>query len=598
MTVTSLAYPRAMRTALLLIGLLATSARADRNVILLVQGDAAFGPAWPAAQRAASALAELHPDLRLYGDKIRIQGSLDLGPAPTDHMHFLKLGIESAAATLNTKTGRKIIVIVGDGSISPDYETDSYRIDLSQIEIHAIVTDPASSEKLGRIIHWAAAGSELRAATIDALPDQARALVADLESHAASDRSVFGFPQESRPAAGEPVMPEEPVPPPKPQQKPEEPPPAPVVETPPPVLKIKKFELAAGGYIQPQFRLRQSAPALGDETALDGFRLSRARAILEGTYHLDEPTDVFAHTEANLTSSFSLLDAYIALRGDFGMDRRAGWRIRLGQQYTPFSRQTFVSDAESQLPEKSQLAQGGSNATTVTPNRQLGLSVTANLPYVPWVELSLGAFNGKGINLVDNSDSNLMYVGRLAIRPIAPRAPITEGPFGPDQLSVAVDGAWVVADQGVSGGKETTLTSKYVGIDGFASWRGLSAEFEWAYVRRDYNITGPGETSFGEQGLNLQAGYLLPILGKHLEVSARMEEIDRNDTIPITMPGDPNQSQRLWWLCVTWYQLQHNLKLQLAGVHVDEIEDRVGGTNASAVYPNDFLLLQATVRYL
>ena len=92
-----------------------------------------------------------------------------------------------------------------------------------------------------------------------------------------------------------------------------------------------------------------------------------------------------------------------------------------------------------------------------------------------------------------------------------------------------------------------------------------------------------------------QVAYLLPLAGyvaDKLEVGARFEEIDRNDTLPIVGLGDANQSLRYYTGVVSWYQDGHDLKVQLQASHIEEIED-LDQNLMDATYANDTILLQA-----
>ena len=80
-----------------------------------------------------------------------------------------------------------------------------------------------------------------------------------------------------------------------------------------------------------------------------------------------------------------------------------------------------------------------------------------------------------------------------------------------------------------------------------------------------------------------------------LEIGARVEEIDRDDTDPIEMAGDPNQSLRVYTAVISYYLRQHQMKIQVAGYHVQEIENRTA-TGADATYPDDQILAQITYR--
>jgi hypothetical protein len=74
-----------------------------------------------------------------------------------------------------------------------------------------------------------------------------------------------------------------------------------------------------------------------------------------------------------------------------------------------------------------------------------------------------------------------------------------------------------------------------------------------------------------------------------------VEEIDRNDTIPIPAPADPAQSVRSLTAVASYYLRMHTLKAQLAFTHFEELEDQTA-SGAKATFDNDQLLLQVTYR--
>jgi len=283
------------------------------------------------------------------------------------------------------------------------------------------------------------------------------------------------------------------------------------------------LKVRLGGYIQPQIRLRQNSPAPFDE---DGFRLRRAR--LTASASRDFPgLELHVKMEAELTPEFQLMDAYAGARGD--LVAGGAWQVDFGQVKAPFSRQTLLSDAVLQLPEKAQL-------TSLASDRQLGARFIVNLPAVPQVEISGGMFNGEGRNQIENIDQKFLYVGRLAFRPIGWDAPMIESGFGPDQLSFAVSAGRNVSDLG---SYDQTIT--LLGADAFFSMYGVSGTVE--YLWRKTDISSDVSPDFESQGLNVQAGYLLPIPGfeRMLEVAGRYEEFDLrypNADFPILGPGD------------------------------------------------------------
>ncbi len=341
--------------------------------------------------------------------------------------------------------------------------------------------------------------------------------------------------------------------------------------------------VGVGGVVQPQVRWQQqddSAKVINPQES--GFVIRRTRAWLFGDIAWNK-VKFEARVEAELMPQFQLLDAYVAASADLPGGGR--WRIGLGQQFAPFSRQTVMPAAEFQMVEPALL-------TNFTPGRQIGITALLSVPYAPWIELSGGAFDGEGVDVVENIDSNFMYVGRLAFRPIGPRARTTESALGEDQLVVAGDVSYNVRNLGDY--DETTLLA---GADAFFSKWGLSAYGEFLWGQVTYPASSPKQ-NYKLRGINAQAGYLLPIPGvlfRRLEVAARYEEIQPNTVLQIEGPGDPNQHRASVVGEINYYHRGHSLKVQLAWSHNLELQ-KVDRNGNRAEYANDTLVLMVTGR--
>jgi hypothetical protein len=345
----------------------------------------------------------------------------------------------------------------------------------------------------------------------------------------------------------------------------------------------KDYEIYVGGLAQPQLRWEQEDPNVTETNPRNsGFALHRARLIAAGALHgwsiLWE-----ARVEAEMVPSFQLLDAWLSGSGE--LVRGGHWRIMAGQQFAPFSRQTILPAHTLQMNDFAQLV-------SLTPGRQLGLTATLALPFVPSVQITGGIFNGKGINIVENLDQNLMYVGRLAYRPIGERAPLMESALGPDAVWIAADVSYTKKKAG-----DFNEFDLLVGADAFFSWKGLSAYAEYLWGNITYSAGAPKQ-AYHEQGFNAQAGYLLPIPGRlyrRFEVAFRFEAVAPNQTVPITGPGDPTQARAAYVAGINYFHRGHNLKLQLNYTHNQELDDLdVAGRKAS--YDNDSVVVQLTWR--
>jgi hypothetical protein len=338
-----------------------------------------------------------------------------------------------------------------------------------------------------------------------------------------------------------------------------------------------------GGVAQPEGQWQQQDPSVMITNPRNsGFALHHARLIAAGGINgWNVRWD--ARVEMEMVPAFQLLDAWLA--GTKELPRAGSLRVTFGQQFAPFSRQTMLPLHTLQMVDYAQL-------TTLAPGRQLGLSANLALPVVPWVQVSAGLFNGKGINIVENLDQNLEYVGRLEFKPIGTRAPAIESALGPDVVSVAGDISWTKQKLG-----DFNQISLLLGADAFFSMFGFSfyAEYLWGNVT--YSAGAPKQ-NYHEQGFNAQAGYLFPIPGilwRRIEITSRFEAVAPNQTVPITGPGDPTQAHDAFVVGLNYYHRKHNLKLMMNYTHNMQI-DAVDATGRPATYKNDSFVAQVTYR--
>jgi hypothetical protein len=342
-------------------------------------------------------------------------------------------------------------------------------------------------------------------------------------------------------------------------------------------------DVYVGGVAQPQGQWQQQDDSVKITNPRNsGFALHHARLIAAG--RIKGWSVVWdARVEMEMVPAFQLLDAWLA--GTRELPLGGYLRVIFGQQFAPFSRQTMLPLHTLQMTEYAQLTQ-------LAPGRQLGLSLNLALPVAPWVQLSGGLFNGKGINIVENLDQNLEYVGRLAFKPIGTRAAEMESAFGPNQVSVAGDISWT--KQKLGDFNQYTLL---LGADAFFCMFGLSVYAEYLWGNITYSAGAPKQ-NYHEQGFNAQTGYLLPIPGilwRRFEVTARWEAVAPNQTVPITGPGDPTQARDAFIAGLNYYHRQHNLKLMLNYTHNMQL-DTVDATGRPATYKNDSFVVQLTYR--
>ncbi|HET9989352.1 MAG TPA: porin [Kofleriaceae bacterium] len=339
-----------------------------------------------------------------------------------------------------------------------------------------------------------------------------------------------------------------------------------------------------GGFIQPQYRLRQDSPAPFDE---DGFRFARARLTATGSGRAGNLV-LGAYMEAELQPTFSLYDAYVTVSRP--LENRGVVAVDFGQTRVPISRQQLLSDTRIAFAEKAQLS-------SIAPDRDLGIRAWYVPSQLHQLRVIGGVFNGEGRNQVQNINQSYLYAGRVEFTPIGDMAPYAESAFYGTWLTFAACAGRNVLTPGDF--HETQIS---LGGDISGAWHGLSGSFEYLEVRHSFSgdpAKVPG-VDYKANGFTAQVNYMLPWtlppLGEaRLEVGARVEEIDRNDQVPIVQIGDPNQSVREYTAVATLYLRQHLWKIQLAASHFDELEDQTA-TGAGATYPNDQLLLQLTYR--
>jgi hypothetical protein len=385
-----------------------------------------------------------------------------------------------------------------------------------------------------------------------------------------------------------------PIPPPAPEagKVPDAPPPisAPAPTSPTESLAVERevpaespWTMRLGGYLQSQLRTRANSPAPFDE---DGFRLARVRLTMSAEGKV-AAFKLSAFVEAELAPSFILADAYATITRPF--EKQGYIALDVGQTRVPISRQQLLSDSRLSFVDKAQIA-------SIAPDRDLGARVTFAPPWVKEVRVTAGAFNGETRNQVQNINEGYLYAGRIEVTPIGSPVPLAESAFDHDYVAI-----------GFSVGHNKLTPGDYhekrliFGADVAGAYKGLSGSFE--YLETRYRFEGdvmklPGP-NYKANGFVAQAAYLLPVVlplrGARIEVGARLEEVDRNDTVPIPQLADPNQSVRQYTGVVSLYLKKHLLKAQVAASHFQEIEDQTS-TGTNATYDNDQVLLQVTYR--
>ncbi|MBK9069966.1 MAG: hypothetical protein IPL79_03015 [Myxococcales bacterium] len=331
-----------------------------------------------------------------------------------------------------------------------------------------------------------------------------------------------------------------------------------------------------GFYAHARYRWVQNDPdSVSDE---NGFALSRVRPNWQAEREISPGVIARARLEGELMPQFGLVDAFmgVVIDGRYSLD--------VGQQRAPVSRRGLTSESSLAFPEQAALAQ-------LAPGRQIGALLRARDPFTDWVTLSLGVFNGEGRNQTQNIDEKYLFAGRLAITPLGTDR-YAESAFGGDFVTLAVSAATNSLE--VSANREEVVT---LGVDLAGSYGGFSGAIEYLQAEHSFedSVAIP---NYRANGFSAQVNYLLPPIGGvpgRLEIGARVDEIDENDTIGIDQPGDENQSLRAYSGVVSHYFAKHDLKVSMSYAHIVEVED-VDRNGNDATFGNDQFLLQMTYR--
>ncbi len=348
--------------------------------------------------------------------------------------------------------------------------------------------------------------------------------------------------------------------------------------------RFAPWKIWLDGFLQPQFRTRQNSAAQFDE---EGFRFKLARVVLH-TSTTAGSVDISSFIEVELQPTFEMVDALVTATRK--LPHHGQIVLDVGQMRVPISRQQLLSDARLAFVDKGQIA-------TLAPRRDLGARLTLVVPKLPQLRVIGGAFNGEGPNQVQNINEKYLYAGRVEVTPLGHETQLSESSFSGNFLTIA---ASVGLNKLTAGTRKEDV--RYLGFDISGAYKGISGSFEYLQVDHEYSEAGAMTVEdFRANGFVAQLNYLMPVqLPPHqqgrLEIGARLEEIDRNDTIPIAQIGDPEQSVRQMTGVVSFYLRKHSLKAQLAFSHFEEIEDMTS-VGEDAVYDNDQLLLQVTYRW-
>ncbi len=161
-------------------------------------------------------------------------------------------------------------------------------------------------------------------------------------------------------------------------------------------------------------------------------------------------------------ASVALMDGYVRYA-------TGPWAVQAGQYKVPFARQYITS-----LPDV-ETADRAAVVDALAPKRDIG--VMAEYGYRKIATLAAGVFNGEGQNVTANTDSTVLGVGRLVIRPVPEIA------LGADVARYFGDSTRYGVDAGYEG-PALTLRAEYLGQarDGSGlrhdrGWYGMGAYF-------------------------------------------------------------------------------------------------------------------------
>lgn len=221
-----------------------------------------------------------------------------------------------------------------------------------------------------------------------------------------------------------------------------------------------------GGYVQARETLRGGGGSL--TATLNRARLS-ADARLDSTFTARVQAE-FAASGSGGGTAVSLRDAYVRAE-------RGPWSAQAGQFKTPMTREYLMSISTIETPDRALVVD------SLATKRDIGLQV--GFAPLDALDVAAGVFNGEGQNVAVNRDSSLLFVGRVAVRPVDGIAfGLSGATYGGDstragaELEVAARRAWARAEvlARVDGGDRRDR-----GWYCLAGWRVLPA---WSLVAR------------------------------------------------------------------------------------------------------------------
>jgi hypothetical protein len=171
------------------------------------------------------------------------------------------------------------------------------------------------------------------------------------------------------------------------------------------------------GYLQ--LREFYQSPT-GMTATVEGARVYLNGSLAQFTYRLS----------ADLGQTVELADAWVR------WSPNPAWRFTVGQLKTPFSRQYLLERPRVEFADRAAVAE------SLPPKRDIG--VMAAYTWKTVATLSAGVFNGEGPNTLTNSDSTVLAVVRVTVRPFEPLdLGANVATYGSDSTRYGADAAMV-----------------------------------------------------------------------------------------------------------------------------------------------------------
>ena len=308
-----------------------------------------------------------------------------------------------------------------------------------------------------------------------------------------------------------------------------------------PVNASKKIALA--GYSQIRYQ------ALEETGRIDGFDIRRARLDVKGNI---SPYWGY-RVQFDLAGTPKLIDAYVELKVNDYLN------FTVGQAKVPFSLENLTSSNKLELIDRSQVVEAltarGRDVGGNQNGRDIGIQVGGTILKLkdrPVVDYRLGAYNGAGINTVDNNEKK-DYAARLILHPVV----------GLDISGALYNGSRFVPE--VRTGTVVTTPSKSVDRNRYGF--DLSYDLKNLSVRSEY-IHGTDDL-IDKEGYHIQGGYYF--LQKKFQLIAKYDFYDADLAI--------GESAATWYVLGANYNFNTATRLQFNYTLKEEEEEGPGIDN-------------------